>query len=98
MRTPTSTFHDALVTWQSAAIETAKAKAAAERAYAEALLSAEGKNAEARDAEALLKSHDARLSAELAGIETRAAYHAMMHLRGQPPSATETEPDHDGPC
>lgn len=76
------TFHESLAAWFEAAKKHSQAKHEHDLAFGAALLRAEGRNAEQRKAQAEAEVTGARARADLAGVEERAAYHLMIHLRG----------------
>lgn len=67
------TFDQVLSDWKTAALKLAEAETAYERAFAEAISKAEGKNAEQRQAAAKVAVEAERQKRDLARIEEEAA-------------------------
>lgn len=82
MMTKEDAFGMTLDAWRKKAKAHAIAKEAYRSAHAAAFASSEGRTESARKAEADIVTSEARLARDLAEVEERAAYHAMIFLRG----------------
>ena len=78
------TFEDALKRWHKAERKRIDLRVAYERTYAEAVIGADGRNAEARKAQADLTSLEALHAYENALIDARVFEQLVLHLRAQP--------------
>lgn len=80
-------FDDAVKHWSDAERACIKARMAYEQAYAAALISANGKSAEIRTAQADLLTIELLRDYQLAAVEARAAEHTVLFMRGSHPNA-----------
>lgn len=82
MDTKADAFGLALDAWKEHAITHTRAKEDYRLAHAKAFSESQGKNADARKADADAATTEQRLARDLAEIEAEAAYHTMIFLRG----------------
>lgn len=80
--TKADAFGVALDAWKTHAIAHTRAKEDYRLAHAKATAESQGKNADARKADADAATSKERLARDLAEIEAHAAYHTMIFLRG----------------
>jgi len=87
MAGPTTTlehvFDARVATFAIKANEAINAEEAYRTAYAQATLEADGKNSEARKAQADLATTEARLKRDRAALAKDVALHMVLHLRGR---------------
>lgn len=78
-------FTACLEEWRGLEPEAKRLELDAERVMATALAASEGKNVEARKADALEQKHvrDALTAANQARVDANTAYHLLIHLRGR---------------
>ncbi len=80
-------FEVAVEAWRAAQFKAAEARLAFERAHAEALIRADGRTAEVREAQAKLAAARSRLEYEMFQIEAKALEHWVIFLRAPRPIA-----------